>query len=131
MAPPEPAPELGLRNDIDALGYAQQPSRPQIVLNVARAAATPEIRGARCPGCARYPSCQSVAGTRPSPLSLKEANPKTRSHRSERMVSKSGLEKGMAAIEPWKKLPQLGPFRWSALAPWRAARVAFGVVLGG
>ena len=29
----------------------------------------------------------------------------------------------------WKDLTQLGPFRWNNLAPLRAARVAFGVVV--
>jgi uncharacterized membrane protein YccC len=35
----------------------------------------------------------------------------------------------MVAAAPWKKLPRFGPFRWGAVAPWRAARVAFGVVV--
>ena len=29
----------------------------------------------------------------------------------------------------WKRLAQLGPFRWSEVAPWRAVRVAIGVVV--
>jgi uncharacterized membrane protein YccC len=35
----------------------------------------------------------------------------------------------MAAAAPWKKLPRLNAFRWGAVAPWRAARVAFGVLV--
>src|SRR5262249_26812172 len=29
----------------------------------------------------------------------------------------------------WRRLAQLGPFRWGGIAPWRAARVAFGVAV--
>ena len=29
----------------------------------------------------------------------------------------------------WRKLAQLGPFHWRDVAPWRAARVALGVVV--
>jgi hypothetical protein len=29
----------------------------------------------------------------------------------------------------WRKLLQLGPFRWRDLAPWRAVRVTVGVVV--
>jgi hypothetical protein len=35
----------------------------------------------------------------------------------------------MVAAAPCKKLPRFGRFRWGAVAPWRAARVAFGVVV--
>jgi len=29
----------------------------------------------------------------------------------------------------WHRLAQLGPFRWSALEPWRAGRIALGIAL--
>ncbi len=35
----------------------------------------------------------------------------------------------MSTLVAWKKLAQLGPFRWDDVAPWRAARVALGVVV--
>jgi uncharacterized membrane protein YccC len=35
----------------------------------------------------------------------------------------------MVAAAPWKKLPRFGPFRGGAVAPWRAAGVAFGVLV--
>lgn len=35
----------------------------------------------------------------------------------------------MKPLSSWRLFTQLGPFRWSALAPWRAGRVALGVAL--
>jgi hypothetical protein len=34
----------------------------------------------------------------------------------------------MRTLLSWKRLTQLGPFRWGNAAPRRASRVAFGVV---
>jgi hypothetical protein len=34
----------------------------------------------------------------------------------------------MRPLAAWTGLARLGPFRWASIAPWRAARVALGVV---
>ena len=36
---------------------------------------------------------------------------------------------GMSTLAAWRGLARLGPFHWANVAPWRAARVAFGVVV--